>query len=69
MRQELRPFEVDFAKDEIARRSQMLAVAPEQDPGEALVEESAARALLMSGLDAEQRAIYRMLVDAGVLDA
>jgi hypothetical protein len=47
----------------------MLAVAAVQDPGEALAEESAARALLMSGLDAEQRGIYQMLVDAGVLRA
>jgi hypothetical protein len=69
MKEELWPFELDFATDEIARRSQMLAVAPDHDPGEALAEESAARALLMSDLDAEQRATYQMLVDAGVLHA
>jgi hypothetical protein len=62
-------FSIDLSAHELARREHVLAATPDWDPVAVLADEQAAWALLMSNLDPEQRAIHRMLVDAGVLDA
>ncbi|SDY80573.1 hypothetical protein SAMN05421504_10718 [Amycolatopsis xylanica] len=61
-------FSFDLTADELRRRAEVLkALGPDWDPVTALREEEAAYALLFSGLDAEQQAIYDDLVEAGVL--
>ncbi len=62
-------FGIDLDAQEFARRELMLAAMPDWDPVADLADETRARALLMSGLDDEQRAVHRLLVEAGVLDA
>nr|WP_239028574.1 DUF6400 family protein [Pseudonocardia acidicola] len=59
----------DMAAHENTRLAAVLAATPDWDPGAALAAETQARRMLYSGLDAEQQEIYRMLVEAGVLDA
>ncbi|GII78828.1 hypothetical protein Sru01_38100 [Sphaerisporangium rufum] len=61
-------FEFDLAGHEARRRAEVLAaLGPGWDPPAAMRAEDAAAGLLYSGLDAGQRATYRMLVAAGVL--
>lgn len=59
----------DLTAHEQLRMAAVLAATPDFDPVEALAGEAEAHRLLYSGLDARQRATYRMLVEAGVLDA
>ena len=59
----------DLTAHEQRRLAAVLAATPDLDPGAVLADETEAHRLLYGGLDAEQRATYRMLVDAGVLDA
>ncbi|MEW2168068.1 DUF6400 family protein [Streptomyces sp. NPDC007084] len=61
-------FTVDLTAHEVLRQARVLAaLGPDWDPVEALRGEEAARALLYSGLDDEQRRVYDDLVAAGVL--
>jgi hypothetical protein len=61
-------FEVDLDAHEIRRRTEILrALGPDWDPMAVLRDEDAAYALLYSGLDADQRAVYDLLVSEGVL--
>ncbi|MGQ0479615.1 MAG: DUF6400 family protein [Pseudonocardia sp.] len=62
-------FGIDLGVQELARRELMLAAMPDWDPVAVLADETRARTLLMSGLDDDQRAVHRLLVEAGVLDA
>jgi hypothetical protein len=66
---ELVDFELDLTAHELSRRAHVLEAVPDWDPIAVLEGERAAWELLMSDLDPEQRAIHRMLVEAGVLDA
>ncbi|MPZ65551.1 MAG: hypothetical protein GEU83_08545 [Pseudonocardiaceae bacterium] len=51
-----------------SRRAAVLAAADDYDPAAALdAEQQQATAMLYSGLDEQQQAIYDELVDAGVL--
>ncbi|MEN3269501.1 MAG: hypothetical protein V7646_6395 [Pseudonocardia sp.] len=59
----------DLGAHEQRRLAAVLAATRDLDPGAVLAAEAAAHRMLYSGLDAEQQATYRMLVDAGVLDA
>lgn len=59
-------FDMDLGLDEQRRRAAVYA-AVDFDPGEAIAQEDAARALLYSGLDADQQRIFDELVVAGVL--
>ncbi|MFC9932377.1 DUF6400 family protein [Streptomyces sp. NPDC127190] len=61
-------FTVDLSAHEMLRRTHvMAALGPDWDPAAALRGEEEARALLYSGLDAEQQRIHDELVAAGVL--
>ncbi|MET9531052.1 MULTISPECIES: DUF6400 family protein [unclassified Streptomyces] len=65
---ELTPFAIDLTFEEARRRAEVVAaLGPGWDPVAALRGEDEAYALLYSGLDAEQRRTYDMLVAAGVL--
>jgi hypothetical protein len=59
----------DLGAHEQRRLAAVLAATPDLDPGAVLAGEAAAHRMLYSDLDAEQEATYRMLVEAGVLDA
>jgi hypothetical protein len=59
--------EFDVGGDELRRRAHMLRADSGWDPAAQLAGENAAYALLYSGLDEEQTAVHRRLVDAGVL--
>jgi hypothetical protein len=59
----------DLTAHEQRRLAAVLAGTPDFEPAAALAAEAEAHRMLYSGLDAEQRATYQMLVDAGVLDA
>jgi hypothetical protein len=59
----------DLSAHEQRRLSAVLAATPDIDPGAVLAAEVEAHRMLYSGLDAEQQAVFRMLVDAGILDA
>ena len=59
----------DLTAHEQHRLATVLAATPDLDPGAVLTAEAEAYRMLYGGLDAEQRATHRMLVDAGVLDA
>ncbi|WP_330175364.1 DUF6400 family protein [Streptomyces sp. NBC_01498] len=62
------PFSIDLTFDEARRRTEVVAALGDTwDPVAALRGEDEAYALLYSGLDAEQRRTYDMLVAAGVL--
>jgi hypothetical protein len=68
--QALMSFEIDLTLEEGRRRAEVVAaLGPDWDPVEALRGEDEAYALLYSGLDDEQRRIYRDLVEAGVIPA
>ena len=61
-------FEVDLDAHELRRRTEILrALGDDWDPLAVLRDEEAAYALLYSGLDAHQRAVYDLLVSEGVL--
>jgi hypothetical protein len=60
-------FEFDLGGDEMRRRVEMLHADPGWDPAEQIAGEDEAYALLYSGLDPEQAAVHRQLVEAGVL--
>ncbi|WP_214368658.1 DUF6400 family protein [Pseudonocardia sp. H11422] len=62
-------YRFDLAAHENHRLAAVLAATPDWDPGSALAAETEARRRLYSDLDPEQERIYRMLVEAGVLDA
>lgn len=64
---ELTTFAIDLAAHEQTRLAAVVAAMPDLDPGAVLAAETEAHRLLYSGLDDEQQATYRMLVDAGVL--
>ncbi|MER6910573.1 DUF6400 family protein [Streptomyces sp. NPDC000594] len=61
-------FMIDLTVEETRRRaSVMAALGPDWDPVAVLRGEDEAYALLYSGLDADQRRTYDLLVAAGVL--
>ncbi|MGW2514798.1 DUF6400 family protein [Streptomyces scopuliridis] len=65
---DLIPFDIDLTFEEARRRAEVVAaLGPDWDPVAALRGEDEAYALLYSGLDAEQRRTYDLLVAAGVL--
>jgi hypothetical protein len=59
----------DLTVHEQRRLAAVLDATPDFDPSAALSAESEAYRILYSGLDAEQQAIYWLLVDAGAIDA
>jgi hypothetical protein len=59
----------DLGAHEQRRLAAVLDAMPDLDVLAVLDAETQAHRMLYSGLDAEQRATYRMLVDAGVLEA
>lgn len=62
-------FEIDLTVEEARRRAEVLrAMGDSWDPVAALRDEQAAHALLYSGLDEQQQAVYDQLVRAGVLE-
>lgn len=60
---------LDMAAHEQTRLAAVLVASTDLDPGAVLAGEAVAHRMLYSGLDAEQQAVHRMLVEAGVLDA
>ncbi|ANW16883.1 DUF6400 family protein [Streptomyces clavuligerus] len=65
---DLQPFTIDLTVEEARRRAEvMAALGPDWDPVAVLRGEDEAYARLYSGLDAEQRRTYDLLVAAGVL--
>jgi hypothetical protein len=61
-------FAFDLSAHEMRRRAEVIkALGPDWDPIAVLQGESEAYALLYSGLDAQEQAVYQQLVDAGVL--
>ncbi|WP_232663717.1 DUF6400 family protein [Pseudonocardia sp. TRM90224] len=63
------PFAVDLTAHEQTRLAAVLEAATDLDPGRVLAAETDAHRMLYSNLDEEQQATYRMLVEAGVLEA
>ena len=59
----------DLTAHEQHRLASVLAATPDLDPASVLATETEAHRMLYSGLDAQQQAIYQMLVEAGVLGA
>lgn len=59
----------DVTAHEQRRLAAVYAATDDFDPGVALAEETEAYRMLYSGLDAEQRAAYQLLLEAGVLSA
>jgi hypothetical protein len=59
----------DLGAHEQRRLAAVLAASPALDVLAVLESEAQAHRMLYSGLDAEQQATYRLLVEAGVLDA
>lgn len=62
-------FTFDLTAHEIRRLGAVLDATAHWDPAAALTAETEAHTLLYSGLSAEQRAIYELLLEEGVLDA
>lgn len=62
-------FVIDLTAYERRRICAVLDAMPDWDPVAVLAAETEAHALLYSGLDAEQRAMYDLLFSEGVLDA
>lgn len=62
-------FVIDLTAYEQRRICAVLEAMPDWDPAAVLAAETQVHALLYSGLDAEQRAVYDLLCDQGVLDA
>ncbi|MGB9280420.1 MAG: DUF6400 family protein [Pseudonocardiaceae bacterium] len=66
---DLMPFTFDLIAHEIRRMTAVLDAMPDWDPAAVLAVEGEAHSLLYSGLHPEQRAIYYLLCEEGVLDA
>lgn len=66
---DLMPFAFDLTAHEIRRLTSVLNAMPDWDPVAVLAAEVEAHALLYSGLNAEQRSVYDLLYEEGVLDA
>lgn len=66
---DLMPFTFDLTAHEIRRMTAVLHTIPDWDPAAVLAAEGEAHSLLYSGLNTEQRAIYYLLCEEGVLDA
>ncbi|MDQ2708805.1 MAG: DUF6400 family protein [Actinomycetota bacterium] len=62
-------FSWDLTGHELRRLAATLDGMPDWQPATALRLETEAYRMLMSGLDDDQRAVHRMLVEAGVLNA
>jgi hypothetical protein len=61
-------FEIDLDAHELRRRTEILrALGPDWDPIAVLRDEEDAYGLLYSDLDADQQAVYDLLVSEGVL--
>jgi hypothetical protein len=65
----LMPFTFDLTAHEIRRITAVLDAMPDWDPAAVLAAEAEAYSLLYSGLTAEQRSVYDLLCEEGVLDA
>jgi hypothetical protein len=65
----LTPFIFDLTAHEIRRITAVLDAMPDWDPAAVLAAEVEAHSLLYSGLDTEQRFVYDLLREEGVLDA
>lgn len=63
------PFTLDLTADEIRRLGVVLEAITNWDPAAVLAAETEAYSLLYSGLEVEQRAVYDLLCEEGVLDA
>ena len=59
----------DLGAHEQRRLAAVLAASPDLDVLAVLESEAQANRMLYSGLDAQQQATHRLLVEAGVLDA
>ncbi|MGQ0719666.1 MAG: DUF6400 family protein [Pseudonocardiales bacterium] len=66
---DLMPFTFDLTAHEIRRMTAVLEAMPDWDPATVLAAEVEAHSLLYSGLNAEQRFVYDLLCEEGVLDA
>jgi hypothetical protein len=67
-RSELFEFALDLGEHESRRLTAVLEAMGDWDPGRVLADETEAHRRLFSGLDEDQFRVYRMLVEAGVLD-
>jgi hypothetical protein len=65
----LTPFTFDLTAHEIRRITAVLDAVPDWDPAAVLATEVEAHSLLYSGLSTEQRSVYDLLCEEGVLDA
>ncbi len=66
---ELVPFTLDLTAHEVRRLGAVLEAITNWDPAAVLATETEAYSLLYCGLDVEQRAVYDLLCEEGVLDA
>jgi hypothetical protein len=62
-------FVIDLTAYERRRICAVLDAMPDWDPAAVLAAETEAHTMLYSGLDAEQRAVYDLLLAEGVLNA
>jgi hypothetical protein len=67
-RDELFEFVMDLSEHEHRRLTTVLDAMGDWDPGRVLADETEAYRRLYADLDENQLAVYRMLVEAGVLD-
>ncbi|MDQ2880306.1 MAG: DUF6400 family protein [Actinomycetota bacterium] len=65
----LKPFFFDLTAHEICRMTAVLDAMPDWDPAAVLAAEAEAHSLLYSGLNTEQRSVYDLPCEEGVLDA
>jgi hypothetical protein len=66
---DLVPFIFDLTAHEIRRMTAVLDATPDWDPAAVLAAEVEAHSMLYSGLNTEQRSVYDLLCEEGVLDA
>ncbi|MGH3908121.1 MAG: DUF6400 family protein [Pseudonocardiaceae bacterium] len=66
---ELVPFTLGLTAHEVRRLGVVLEAITNWDPAAVLAAETEACSLLNSALDVEQRAVYDLLCEEGVLDA
>ncbi len=66
---DLMPFVFDLTAHEIRRMTAVLDATSAWDPAAVLAAEVEAQSLLYSGLNTEQRSVYDLLCEEGVLDA
>lgn len=66
---DLMPFIFDRTAHEIRRMTAVLDATPDWDPAAVLAAEVEANSLLYSGLNIEQRFVYDVPCEEGVLDA